>query len=230
MSPQQNNEAAPLTETDAISASPILTEEETAETGILCETPSGRLLVQRRDVASGESLDTDSMIRFVVSPDGILVPDVSHKLPGRGIWLRSERGGLEIALRRNIFSKAAKRQVKADPGLVDQVHGLLRRRCLDLLGLARREGLLISGYEKILGNVKAGAANDTGCELSKNAPCSPVRFAAGVTPSLWYSVTVTVRMVRWAGVRIASAMRGAMLAKQAHPYGCSPSEDSDTCQ
>ncbi|MBP2159870.1 MULTISPECIES: RNA-binding protein [Asticcacaulis] len=156
MSPQQNNEAAPLTETDATSASPILTEEETAETGILCETPSGRLPVQRRDVASGESLDTGSMIRFVVSPDGILVPDVSHKLPGRGIWLRSERGGLEIALRRNIFSKAAKRQVKADPGLVDQVHGLLRRRCLDLLGLARREGLLISGYEKILGNVKAG--------------------------------------------------------------------------
>lgn len=155
MSPQQNNEAAPLTETDVVSASPVLTEEEIAETGILCETPSGRFPIQRRDVASGESADTDSMIRFVVSPDGILVPDVAHKLPGRGIWIRSDRPGLEIAIRKNIFSKAARRQVKADPGLVDQVHGLLRRRCLDLLGLARREGLLISGYEKILSNVKA---------------------------------------------------------------------------
>ncbi len=149
MSPQQNNEAAPLTETDAVSAS------EAAETGILCETPSGRLPVQRRDVASGESTETDAMIRFVVSPDGSLVPDVAHKLPGRGIWVRSERSALEIAIRKNIFARAAKRKVRTDPGLVGQVHGLLRRRCLDLLGLARREGLLISGYEKILGNVKA---------------------------------------------------------------------------
>ena len=150
MSPQQNNEVAALTETDAVSAL------DEAETGVVCETPSGRLPVQRRDVASGESTDTDSMIRFVVSPDGMLVPDVAHKLPGRGIWLRSERPALEIAIRKNIFARAAKRQVKTDPGLVEQVHGLLRRRCLDLLGLARREGLLVSGYEKILGNVKAG--------------------------------------------------------------------------
>lgn len=149
MSPQQNNEAAPLTEIDAISAS------DEAETGILCETPSGRLPVLRRDVTSGESADTDAMIRFVVSPDGVLVPDVAHKLPGRGIWVRSERSALEIAIRKNIFARAAKRQVKADTGMVEQVHGLLRRRCLDLLGLARREGLLISGYEKILSNVKA---------------------------------------------------------------------------
>ena len=150
MSPQQNNEVAALTETDAVSAL------DEAETGILCETPSGRLPVQRRDVASGESTDTDRMIRFVVSPDGLVVPDVAHKLPGRGIWLRSERPALEIAIRKNIFARAAKRQVRTDPGLVEQVHGLLRRRCLDLLGLARREGLLVSGYEKILGNVKAG--------------------------------------------------------------------------
>lgn len=150
MSPQQNNEAATLTETDAISAC------DEAETGILCETPSGRLPVRRRDAVSGESTDTDNMIRFVVSPDGVLVPDVAHKLPGRGIWVRAERPGLEIAIRKNIFARAAKRKVKVDPALVDQVHGLLRRRCLDLLGLARREGLLISGYEKILGNVKAG--------------------------------------------------------------------------
>lgn len=149
MSPQQNNEAEPLIETDPISAS------DEAETGILCETSSGRLPVQRRDVASGESADTDNMIRFVVSPDGIVVPDVAHKLPGRGIWVRADRSALEIAIRKNIFARAAKRQVKAEPGLIDQVHGLLRRRCLDLLGLTRREGLLISGYEKILGNVKA---------------------------------------------------------------------------
>lgn len=155
MSPQQNNEPASLTEMDSGSALPLLTEEEAAETGLLCETPSGRFPV-RRDIASGQSVETDLMIRFVVSPDGLLVPDIAHKLPGRGIWLRSERPALEIALRKNIFSKAAKRQVKTDPGLAGQVHDLLRRRCLDLLGLARREGLIVSGFEKILGNVKAG--------------------------------------------------------------------------
>lgn len=153
MSPPQNNEAAPLITDTAISAS------DEAETGLLCETASGKLpRLERRDIASGQTVDTDNLVRFVVSPDGILVPDVAHKLPGRGLWVRADRPSLEIAIKKNIFSKAAKRQVKTDAGLVDRVHKLLRRRCLDLLGLARREGGMISGFEKVLSAAKSGKA------------------------------------------------------------------------
>ncbi len=152
MSPPQNNEPSSLTPDDVLSAS------DEAETGCVCETPAGKLPKQRRDIASGETIDTDDLVRFVVSPEGFVVPDVAHKLPGRGIWLRSDRSSLELAVKKNIFAKAAKRQVRAAPGLSDQVHDLLRRRCLDLLGLARREGALVSGYEKVLTTTKSGKA------------------------------------------------------------------------
>ncbi|ESQ85591.1 hypothetical protein AEAC466_00010 [Asticcacaulis sp. AC466] len=142
MSPPPNNEPAPLTDTD--------------DALVLGESSKGQ--PQRRDIASGETVPTDGLIRFVVSPDGMLTPDIAHKLPGRGLWVAAERGALEIALKKNIFSRAAKRPVKAEPTLVPLVHDLLRRRCLDLLGLARREGGIVNGFEKVLANVKSGKA------------------------------------------------------------------------
>lgn len=152
MSPPQNNEPAPLILDNDPSAS------DEAEVGLVCEIVAGKLPKQRRDIASGETTETDDLIRFVVSPDGAPVPDLAQKLPGRGLWLRCDRQSLELAVRKNIFSKAAKRQVRADAALVTQVHGLLRRRCLDLLGLARREGALVTGFEKVLTTVKSGKA------------------------------------------------------------------------
>lgn len=142
MSPTPNNEPAPLTETD--------------EALVLGENTKG--LPMRRDIASGETVPTDGLIRFVVSPQGMLTPDIAYKLPGRGLWIAAERPALEIALKKNIFSRAAKRQVKADSNLIPLVHDLLRRRCLDLLGLARREGGIVNGFEKALAAVKSGRA------------------------------------------------------------------------
>ena len=142
MSPTPNNEPALLTDTD--------------DALVLGESAKGQ--PQRRDIASGETVPVDGLIRFVVSPEGMLTPDLAQKLPGRGLWIVSERGALEIALKKNIFSRAAKRQVKADPNLIPLVHDLLRRRCLDLLGLARREGGIVNGFEKALAAVKSGKA------------------------------------------------------------------------
>jgi predicted RNA-binding protein YlxR (DUF448 family) len=154
MSPASNNEPASLNLDEAVSATDV------AETGLLCETPAGKLPKEtlRRDISSGETVGTGGLIRFVVSPDGALVPDVAHKLPGRGLWVNADRASLETAIKRNIFAKAAKRQVKAAPELVASVHAQLRRRCLDLLGLARREGGLLTGFEKVLAGVKSGKA------------------------------------------------------------------------
>ena len=163
-SPPPNNESALLTRTDS-DAGPALDTE--AGVAVLCDDDfpgkgpgskglSGKL--QRRDIASGQTVTTDGLIRFVVSPDGILTPDIAQKLPGRGLWIVSERAALEIALKKNIFNRAAKRQVKAAPDLIPLVHDLLRRRCLDLLGLARREGGIVNGFEKALAAVKSGKA------------------------------------------------------------------------
>ncbi len=89
------------------------------------------------------------LVRFVVGPEQMLVPDLAGKLPGRGMWVRAERAALERAAAKRLFSKAAKQPLVVPPGLADQVAALLVRRCLELLGLARGAGLLAAGFDQV---------------------------------------------------------------------------------
>ncbi len=113
---------------------------------------------QRRDIASGELADEAGLIRFVAGPEGQVVPDLGRKLPGRGMWVAASREAVDAAIKKNLFSRSAKAPLKAGPGLSDLIETLLARRCLDQLGLARREGVLISGFEKTLAAIRAGKA------------------------------------------------------------------------
>ena len=65
---------------------------------------------ERRCIVSGEVLPDRALIRFVVSPDGQVTPDVAAKLPGRGIWVGATQEALATAIRKNLFAKAAKRK------------------------------------------------------------------------------------------------------------------------
>ncbi len=124
----------------------------------------------RRCIATREVLPKASMIRFVAGPDGVVLPDLAGELPGRGLWLRADRDIVALAARRNLFARAARRPVVVPAGLVDQVERLLTRRCLDLLGLARRSGLAVAGFEAVQAWLSAGrvgvllAASDGGAE------------------------------------------------------------------
>ena len=104
---------------------------------------------ERRDLVSGEVRDEALLIRFVVGPDGAVVPDLARKLPGRGLWVAADRASVETAARKGLFSRAAKAKVTAPSDLADQVEALLRRRVLDGLGLAKRSGALTSGFDKV---------------------------------------------------------------------------------
>ncbi len=112
----------------------------------------------RRCIASGEVVARERLVRFVVGPDGRLVPDVAGTLPGRGLWLSARRDVLNTACAKNLFAKAARTKVVFGADLADQVERLLARRCLDLLGLARRAGLAVAGFEKVRGMLRAGKA------------------------------------------------------------------------
>jgi uncharacterized protein len=111
---------------------------------------------QRRDIVSGEVMDEDRLIRFVAGPDGVVVPDLARKLPGRGLWVAADRASVEQATKRGGFSRAAKAKLQAPPDLADQVDRGLRRRILDGLGLARRGGGLTWGFEKVSSAIAAG--------------------------------------------------------------------------
>ena len=113
---------------------------------------------ERRDLVSHQVMDESRLIRFVAGPDGQVVPDLGRKLPGRGLWVEASRASVEAAVRKNGFARAAKTRLNAPADLADAVERLLAKRCLDQLGLARREGVLISGFEKSAANLRSGKA------------------------------------------------------------------------
>ena len=112
----------------------------------------------RRDLVTHQVMDESRLIRFVAAPDGSVAPDLARKLPGRGLWVAADRASIQAAVKKNLFSRAAKAPLKPAADLADTVETLLVQRCLDQLGLARREGVLISGFEKSLANIRAGKA------------------------------------------------------------------------
>lgn len=113
---------------------------------------------ERRDIVSGAVMEEDQLVRFVAGPDGLVTPDLARKLPGRGIWVAADRASVETAAKKGLFSRSAKTKLTAPEGLADQVESLLHKRLLDGLGLARRGGDIISGFEKVLASVKGGKA------------------------------------------------------------------------
>jgi len=106
-------------------------------------------LRERRCIVTRESGDPARMVRFVVSPDGEVVPDVDEKLPGRGLWLTASRDIVQQAVASGAFQKAARSGVRVTPSLADDVEAALARRCLAMIGFARRAGIAVAGFEKV---------------------------------------------------------------------------------
>jgi predicted RNA-binding protein YlxR (DUF448 family) len=110
---------------------------------------------ERRCIMSGDVLPEDKLIRFVVSPDGEVTPDIAAKLPGRGIWVSASAAALDAANAKNLFAKAAKANVKVAPDLALRVPALLVERMQSDLGMARRAGQLLLGFDAVLGALKS---------------------------------------------------------------------------
>lgn len=103
----------------------------------------------RRCLVTGERLPSERMLRFVVGPDKVVVPDVEGELPGRGLWLTARRDIVEAALAGKRFARAARAAVRTPDDLADRIEDLLARRCLRYLGLARRAGVAASGFQGV---------------------------------------------------------------------------------
>jgi predicted RNA-binding protein YlxR (DUF448 family) len=113
---------------------------------------------ERKCIVSGEVLPEARLIRFVAGPDATVFPDLARKLPGRGIWVEATRAAVDQAAIKNAFSRSAKTRLTVPPGLSDLIERLLAKRCLDGLGLARREGGLVPGFEKAQMTLRSGKA------------------------------------------------------------------------
>ena len=104
---------------------------------------------ERRCIVTGDVLSERDLVRFVVGPDNKVIPDIAASLPGRGHWVRADRAVLEKAVARNVFAKSAKASVDAPPDLCARTERLLVERMMADLGLARRAGQLVFGFDNV---------------------------------------------------------------------------------
>ncbi|WP_218064382.1 RNA-binding protein [Nguyenibacter vanlangensis] len=112
----------------------------------------------RRCIVTRERAAPETMLRFVVSPDRVLTPDLAARLPGRGIWLSARRDVLETARTRGAFARAARGQVTIPPDLDRILEAGLVRRMMETVGLARRAGQVTYGFAKVREWIAGGRA------------------------------------------------------------------------
>lgn len=104
---------------------------------------------ERKCLVTGEAGPKAGLIRFVTGPDNFVVPDVFDRLPGRGYYVAAEKGHLQSAVEKRIFSKGAKQQVLVPDGLLETIEEQLVQRVIGLISIARKAGLAIAGFEKV---------------------------------------------------------------------------------
>ncbi|EAU43263.1 hypothetical protein FP2506_10476 [Fulvimarina pelagi HTCC2506] len=116
------------------------------------------VLNDRTCIVSRETMDADRLVRFVLSPDGNVVPDLKRRLPGRGAHVRCDRAAVEEAVRRKLFARAFRAEVKGPFDLGADLDRLLAKSALGSMGLAKKAGQLVTGSAKVEAAARSGAA------------------------------------------------------------------------
>ncbi|ODR95565.1 hypothetical protein AUC70_01210 [Methyloceanibacter stevinii] len=111
---------------------------------------------QRRCALTRAHRAKSDLIRFVLGPDGTVVPDLKERLPGRGVWLTATYDTIAEAAKRRAFGRALKTDARAPDGLAEQVDGLLAESALGALALANKAGELVFGHTKVEEALRSG--------------------------------------------------------------------------
>ena len=120
------------------------------ETEVSDEGPgAARAGPARLCLATGQVKPVDALIRYVVAPDGMIVPDIARKLPGRGAWVTATRAALESAIARKAFARSFRGKAVAEPELLDLVERLLEKAALSAFSFANKAGQVVTGFAKV---------------------------------------------------------------------------------
>lgn len=107
-------------------------------------------------IVSKEFLPQDDLIRFVVSPQGEIFPDLTGKLPGAMTWVKAERELIQKAIWRNSFATALRQTVTIPPNLLELLEHNLSQYALQTLSIAKRAGELSFGFTKSDESLRSG--------------------------------------------------------------------------
>lgn len=117
-----------------------------------------RHVPERTCILTRATLPQDQLIRFTLSPDGTVVADLRHRLPGRGAWLMPTAAALGEAVKRRAFARAFKREVQVPDDLVGQVDAALVRDLLGALSMANKAGAITTGFTKVAAALRSRQA------------------------------------------------------------------------
>jgi uncharacterized protein len=113
----------------------------------------------RTCIVTRQTLPEDELIRFAAAPDGVVVPDVGCRLPGRGVWVTARADLVARAVERNLFARALRGDVTVPGLLVATVDGLLETYALRALSLAKKAGQIVTGFRQVDETVRQGRAS-----------------------------------------------------------------------
>lgn len=103
-------------------------------------------------------LPVEALVRFVVGPDEVLVPDVEARAEGRGVWITLSRACVNEAVKRKAFARSLKSPVEVADDLAALTELRLKQRLLSALGMARKAGQFTSGAMKVKSALESGGA------------------------------------------------------------------------
>jgi predicted RNA-binding protein YlxR (DUF448 family) len=104
---------------------------------------------ERTCIVTCQTAPPAELIRFVAGPDGQVVPDLKGKLPGRGTWITATAEAVGEAVKRRLFGRAFKDEVRVAPDLARQIDEALWRDLKQALSLANKAGAVVSGFTKV---------------------------------------------------------------------------------
>lgn len=112
---------------------------------------------ERRCIVARESAPRAGLIRFVLGPEGVVVPDLAEALPGRGVWVTAARSAVEAARAKNMFAHAFRAPARPPADLATRIERLLAERCIALIGLARRADQIFVGRDQVKAAIGQGS-------------------------------------------------------------------------
>ncbi|WP_036255518.1 RNA-binding protein [Methylocapsa acidiphila] len=112
---------------------------------------------ERTCIVTRTKASPDDMIRFVVGPGGVVVPDIRRKLPGRGVWVTARADRVAEAVKRRAFARGFKAKVAASEFLAGEIEELLTQDCLQSLSIANKAGQVVAGFGKVEEAIDKGA-------------------------------------------------------------------------
>jgi len=103
----------------------------------------------RKCIATGVTASPDGFIRFVLAPDGVVAPDFSGKLPGRGAWVAASRAALKLAVKKGAFARSFKGAADTPDDFTAKIEAGLEKKALSALGMARKVGDVFLGFDQV---------------------------------------------------------------------------------